>query len=315
MAAATSALRKGARPLHDRCTMPLTAKAERRKRRKASEVAAASVEPEVATEAPEPPAEPHNESEMEVEPAAPDQTANRLLLMTAEHEAAVARRLLQQGGRCWLHQLIDDDSEVFESEAKEEMVIVAREVDDYCLMVGDTRPEGIFGSTLAAEAVVAARDFEECVRVGTIVGRGRLGDWVVPDLSEEYDDLTEAEEAEARGLAARASYRRAIHRLKAAFPELPTPDPVVRRCVCSSGAPRWPWALDINCVDGSYCRGPDECRPFSKVKFLWRRAWGMGSISAELGSAYLYREARQRVHDRWCAAGPRLPRGQKKSVG
>ena len=93
MAAATSALRKGARPLHDRCTMPLTAKAERRKRRKASEVAAASVEPTVATEAPEPPAEPHNESEMEVEPAAPDQTANRLLLMTAEHEAAVARRV------------------------------------------------------------------------------------------------------------------------------------------------------------------------------------------------------------------------------
>mmetsp|Transcript_6617 Transcript_6617/g.22072 ORF Transcript_6617/g.22072 Transcript_6617/m.22072 type:complete len:161 (+) Transcript_6617:992-1474(+) len=55
--------------------MPLTAKAERRKRRKASEVAAASVEPEVATEAPEPPAEPHNESEMEVEPAAPDSQA------------------------------------------------------------------------------------------------------------------------------------------------------------------------------------------------------------------------------------------------
>ena len=194
-------------------------------------------------------------------------------------------------------------------------MIVAREVDDYCLMVGDTRPEGIFGSTLAAEAVVAARDFESCVRYGKIVGRGRLGDWVVPDLSEEYDDLTEAAEAEARGLAVRASYRLAIHRLKAAFPELPTPDPVVRRCVCSSGAPRWPWALDINCVDDSYCRGPDECRPFSKVKFLWRRAWGMGSISAELGSAYLYREARQRVHDRWCAAGPRLPRGQKKSVG
>ena len=65
MAVATSALRKGARPLHDRCTMPLTAKAERRKRRKASEVAAASVEPTVATEAPEPPAESHNEPEME----------------------------------------------------------------------------------------------------------------------------------------------------------------------------------------------------------------------------------------------------------
>ena len=53
MAAATSALRKGARSLHDRCTMPLTAKAERRKRRKASEAAAASVKSTDATEAPE----------------------------------------------------------------------------------------------------------------------------------------------------------------------------------------------------------------------------------------------------------------------
>jgi len=62
----------------------------------------ATIEPTVATEAPEPPAAPHNEPEMEVEPAAPDQTANRLLLMTAEHEAAMAalRRNLaaEQGG-------------------------------------------------------------------------------------------------------------------------------------------------------------------------------------------------------------------------
>ena len=50
----------------------MTGDAERRKRRKATEAVAASVEPAVATEAPEPLAEPHNESEMEVEPAAPD---------------------------------------------------------------------------------------------------------------------------------------------------------------------------------------------------------------------------------------------------
>ena len=53
----------------------MTGDAERRKRRKATEAVAASVEPAVATEAPEPPAEPHNESEMEVEPAAPDSQA------------------------------------------------------------------------------------------------------------------------------------------------------------------------------------------------------------------------------------------------
>mmetsp|Transcript_32521 Transcript_32521/g.96074 ORF Transcript_32521/g.96074 Transcript_32521/m.96074 type:complete len:165 (+) Transcript_32521:389-883(+) len=53
----------------------MTGDAERRKRRKATEAVAASVEPAVATEAPEPPAEPHNESEMEVEPAAPDAQA------------------------------------------------------------------------------------------------------------------------------------------------------------------------------------------------------------------------------------------------
>ena len=50
----------------------MTGDAERRKRRKATEAVAASVEPAVATEAPEPPAEPHNESEME---AAPDSQA------------------------------------------------------------------------------------------------------------------------------------------------------------------------------------------------------------------------------------------------
>ena len=47
----------------------------------------ATTEPTLSTEVPEPPAAPDNSPEMEVEPAAPDQ--NRLLLMTAEHEAAV----------------------------------------------------------------------------------------------------------------------------------------------------------------------------------------------------------------------------------
>ena len=72
MAAATSALRKGARPLHDAASAKLTAKAERRKRRKAAKAAAASVEPTNATEAPEPPSAPDTSPEMEVEPAAPD---------------------------------------------------------------------------------------------------------------------------------------------------------------------------------------------------------------------------------------------------
>ena len=75
MAAATSALRKGARPLHDAASAKLTAKAERRKRRKAAKAAAASVEPTNATEAPEPPSAPDTSPEMEVEPAAPDTQA------------------------------------------------------------------------------------------------------------------------------------------------------------------------------------------------------------------------------------------------
>ena len=75
MAAATSALRKGARPLHDAASAKLTAKAERRKRRKAAKAAAASVEPTNATEAPEPPSAPDTSPEMEVEPAAPDAQA------------------------------------------------------------------------------------------------------------------------------------------------------------------------------------------------------------------------------------------------
>ena len=75
MAAATSALRKGARPLHDAASAKLTAKAERRKRRKAAKATAVSVEPTNATEAPEPPAAPDTSPEMEVEPAAPDTQA------------------------------------------------------------------------------------------------------------------------------------------------------------------------------------------------------------------------------------------------
>ena len=53
----------------------MTGDAERRKRRKATEGVAASVEPAVATEAPEPPAAPDTSPEMEVEPAAPDAQA------------------------------------------------------------------------------------------------------------------------------------------------------------------------------------------------------------------------------------------------
>ena len=53
----------------------MTGDAERRKRRKAAEAAAVSVEPTGATEAPEPPAAPDNSPEREVEPAAPDAQA------------------------------------------------------------------------------------------------------------------------------------------------------------------------------------------------------------------------------------------------
>ena len=97
----------------------------------------ATSEPTVATEAPEPPAEPHSESEMEVEPAAPDQTANRLLLVTAEHEAAMAALRLTPAAK-----QADAESEE-EIEIKEKMVALTRRVDDYRVRVGDTRrPKG-----------------------------------------------------------------------------------------------------------------------------------------------------------------------------
>ena len=121
----------------------------------------ATTEPTVATEAPEPPAEPHNESEMEVEPAAPDQTANRLLLMTAEHEAAMAALRLTPAAK-----QADAESEE-EIEIKEKMAALTRRVDDYRVRVGDTRrPKGLFGSTVAAKAVLAAADLAGRTRAG-----------------------------------------------------------------------------------------------------------------------------------------------------
>jgi len=48
--------------------------------------------------------------------------------------------------------------------------------------VGDTRrPQGLFGSTVAAKAVVAAADLERTILYGEIVF-SESGEWVVPTL-------------------------------------------------------------------------------------------------------------------------------------
>ena len=154
----------------------MTGDAERRKRRKAAEAAAVSVEPTGATEAPEPPAAPDNSPEREVEPAAPDQTANRLLLMTAEHEAAMAALRRRAAAK----QANAESEE--EIRIKEEMAALTRRADDYCVRVGDTRrPQGLFGSTVAAKAVVAAADLERTILYGEIVF-SESGEWVVSTL-------------------------------------------------------------------------------------------------------------------------------------
>ena len=249
----------------------LTAKAERRKRRKAAKAAAASVEPTNATEAPEPPSAPDTSPEMEVEPAAPDHTANRLLLMTAEHEAAMAA--LQR--RAAAKQASAESEE--EIEIKEEMAALTRRVDDYCVRVGDTRrPQGLFGSTVAAKAVVAAADLERTILYGEIVF-SESGEWVVPDPPPE--EWREYEPAISRDWSLPEAfevnmvhYKYAIRRLQKAFPALQAASPpTVRPCVCSAGARRWPWELDIHPPTEDWCSA--GCRDIRRGQELWRESW------------------------------------------
>ena len=112
----------------------MTGDAERRKRRKAAEAAAVSVEPTGATEAPEPPAAPDNSPEREVEPAvepaAPDHPCLR-------HPDPEVRALAALQLKIEAEQSGTESKE--EIELKVKMAWLApRLADDYCVCVGDT---------------------------------------------------------------------------------------------------------------------------------------------------------------------------------
>ena len=83
------------------------------------------------------------------------------MLMTAEHEAAMAALRRRAAAK----QANAESEE--EIRIKEEMAALTRRADDYCVRVGDTRrPQGLFGSTVAAKAVLAAADLAGRTRAG-----------------------------------------------------------------------------------------------------------------------------------------------------
>mmetsp|Transcript_28539 Transcript_28539/g.91822 ORF Transcript_28539/g.91822 Transcript_28539/m.91822 type:complete len:333 (-) Transcript_28539:886-1884(-) len=147
----------------------------------------------------------------------------------------------------------------------------------HCVRVGDTRrPQGLFGSTVAAKAVVAAADLERTILYGEIVF-SESGEWVVPDPPPE--EWREYEPAISRDWSLPEAfevnmvhYKFAIRRLLKAFPALQAASPpTVRPCVCSAGARRWPWELDIYPPTEAWCSA--ACGDIRRGQELWRDAW------------------------------------------
>ena len=67
-------------------------------------------------------------------------------------------------------------------------------------------------------------------------------------------------------------YKYAIRRLQKAFPALQAASPpTVRPCVCSAGARRWPWELDIHPPTEDWCSA--GCRDIRRGQELWRESW------------------------------------------
>ena len=61
-------------------------------------------------------------------------------------------------------------------------------------------------------------------------------------------------------------------RLLKAFPALQAASPpTVRPCVCSAGARRWPWELDIYPPTEAWCSA--ACGDIRRGQELWRDAW------------------------------------------
>jgi len=130
------------------------------------------------------------------------------------------------------------------------------------LILSDERPDKVFGSVVAAEAVAAANLLERAFPSQN------------PEDSD-YEDDFEDEETRSESLeVARIKYKHALRRLATEFPELMIPpglhagldasEQETRPCPCGAGKlPRWPWALQTVCL--GFCPNSYKYIDWSKL--------------------------------------------------
>ena len=130
------------------------------------------------------------------------------------------------------------------------------------LIPSDERPDKVFGSVVAAEAVAAARLLERAFPSEN------------PEDSD-YEDEFEDEETRSESIeVARIKYKHALRRLAAEFPELMIPpglhagldasEQETRPCPCGAGKlSRWPWALQTVCL--GFCPSSHKYIDWSKL--------------------------------------------------
>ena len=130
------------------------------------------------------------------------------------------------------------------------------------LIPSDERPDKVFGSVVAAEAIAAANLLERAF----------------PDQNPEdsdYEGDFEDEETRLESLQIlRIKYKHALRRLAAEFPELSIPpglhagldasEQETRPCPCGAGKlSRWPWALQTVCL--GFCPSSHKYIDWSKL--------------------------------------------------
>ena len=135
------------------------------------------------------------------------------------------------------------------------------------LIPSDERPDKVFGSVVAAEAVAAAQVLERAFPSQN------------PEDSDYEEEYYDDEDSRLEGLdLARIKYKHALRRLAAEFPELMIPpglhagldasEQETRPCPCGVGRlPRWPWALQTVCL--GFCPSSNIYVDWSKLGSYW----------------------------------------------
>jgi len=135
------------------------------------------------------------------------------------------------------------------------------------MIPSDERPDKVFGSVVAAEAIAAANLLERAFPRQN------------PEDSDYEEDYYDDEDSRLEGLdSARIKYKHALRRLAAEFPELMIPPGLhagldaskqeTRPCPCGVGRlPRWPWALQTVCL--GFCPSSNIYVDWSKLGSYW----------------------------------------------